>query len=43
MLDEEQAKQQALAVAHAEAVEDWSTRLREFFMQTDKPILNDNR
>ncbi|KAM3099058.1 hypothetical protein ACKFKF_15580 [Phormidesmis sp. 146-12] len=39
MLDEEQAKQQALAVAHAEAVEDWSTRLREFFIQTDKPAL----
>uniref|UniRef100_A0A832H4E2 Uncharacterized protein n=1 Tax=Oscillatoriales cyanobacterium SpSt-402 TaxID=2282168 RepID=A0A832H4E2_9CYAN len=39
MLDEEQAKQQALAVAHVEAVEDWSTRLREFFMQTDKPAL----
>lgn len=39
MLDEEQAKQQALAVAHVEAVEDWSNRLREFFMQTDKPAL----
>jgi hypothetical protein len=40
ILDEAQAKQQALAVAHAEAaVEDWSTRLREFFMQTDKPAL----
>jgi hypothetical protein len=39
MLDEEQAKQQALAVAHTEAVEDWSNRLREFLMQTDKPAL----
>lgn len=36
MLDEAEAKQQALAVAHAEAVEDWSVRLREFFMHTDK-------
>lgn len=39
MLDEDQAKQQALAVAHAEAVEDWSSRLREFLMQTYKPAL----
>lgn len=39
MLDEEQAKQQALAVAHVEAIEDWSNQLREFFMQTDKPAL----
>lgn len=39
LLDEEQAKQQALAVAHAEAVEDWSNRLRKFFMQTDEPAL----
>lgn len=39
MLDEAQAKQQALAVAHAEAVEVWSARLREFFRQTDQPTL----
>lgn len=39
MLDEEQAKQQALAVAHAEAVENWSTQLREFFMQAPEPTL----
>ena len=42
MLDEERAKQQALAVAHAEAVEEWSARLREYFMQSSKPTLLDD-
>lgn len=38
MLDEAQAQQQVLTVAHAEAVEAWSDRLREF-LRHGKPML----
>ncbi|UBF30405.1 hypothetical protein K9N68_34980 (plasmid) [Kovacikia minuta CCNUW1] len=37
-LDDEQSKQQALAFAHSEAVEDWVVRLQEFFIHNQEPI-----
>jgi hypothetical protein len=37
VLDEEQSKQQALAFAHSEAVEDWIAHLREFFIHHPEP------
>ncbi|MGA7934924.1 MAG: hypothetical protein WCA35_15365 [Kovacikia sp.] len=37
ILENEQIKQQALAFAHSEAIEDWATQLQQFFINNPEP------
>jgi hypothetical protein len=39
VLDEEQVQHETLAIAHVEAVEEWTAMLREFLEDTSQPIL----
>jgi hypothetical protein len=39
LLDEEQVKQEALAVAHSEAVQDWIDQLKAFFIEHPAPTV----